>query len=237
MAAQLTVALATRKGGVGKTTLALALASRLSEKRRTLLIDLDQDGDCTFGLGGNLELPGSAALLTGGSPVFQQITPTLDLLCGNQDLEDPAIARLEPEALADAISKLDYECVVLDSPANAHHLQKLSVVAAKSVLIPLNAHPFAIKRGMALISDLAKRRESKRQGATKWAIVANLIDVRRLFDRQLVERLRSDTGVPVLTIHHRTFFSRATTAQKPCSNFPGGKAPMAEIDKLVKWVS
>ena len=93
MPKQLVITLATRKGGVGKTTLSLALASVLAEKRRTLFFDLDQDGDGTFGLGADVNQPGAGAFLCGEDPVFQKITDRLDLLAGNQELDDPRIMR------------------------------------------------------------------------------------------------------------------------------------------------
>ena len=232
------ITFASRKGGVGKTTLALALSSRLAEKHRVLLIDMDQDGDATFGIGGDLQQPGAAALITGGEPVFQKRGDSLDLLCGNQDLEDPTIDRAEPEALADAIKQLPYDYVVIDSPANAHQLQKLCVVAASSVLIPMNAHPFAIMRGRALIGELEKRRASGRQGAEKWAIVANPLDTRRKLDREFVDQIEAGTdfGAPVYVIRQNTVFSQATTAQQPCSSFPGATSAMPEIDQIIKWL-
>jgi|GEM_PF-7026298 len=237
MTKQIIIALATRKGGVGKTTLALAVASVLAKKRRTLLIDLDPDGDATFGLGADVNLPGAGVLLSGDKPAFQKISDTLDLVGGNQDLEDPQIVRLEPEALGDAIAKLDYEAIVIDSPATAHNLQKFGVVAAQKVLVPMNAHPFAIKRARALLDELGRRRDSGRQGAQAWALVANQIDERRSLDREFVGYIRGEfKGIPVFSIHQDTFFSRATTAQMPCTGFAGADESLSEIDRIVKWL-
>jgi len=121
------VAFASKKGGAGKTTTALAFASVAAHKgQKTLLVDLDHEGHATDAFNCDIRAAGSAALLIEnlGEPVYQQVVSlstekpvkNLHVLAGNPSLHDREIERLDPEALRDKLSTLSYDLVVIDCP-------------------------------------------------------------------------------------------------------------------------
>jgi chromosome partitioning protein len=232
------VAFATRKGGAGKTTLALAFAALVAaDRRKTLFVDLDQEGHASFGIGGDITKPGSAQLLLGNQVNPQQVADNLDLLAGNQELEDPAVVRLEPETLADVLAPLSYEMVVIDCPPNTHQLQKLGVVAAQSVLIPIDAHPYAINCASRLIEDLQLRRNRQRAGASRWAIVANRIDQRRRLDCEVLQDAsKLFAGVPLFQVSQDTALSNSSVDRVPVTAYKPRYKGLSEIRTILRWV-
>lgn len=234
------LAVASRKGGVGKTTLALAVASAFALKRKTLLVDMDQEGDATFGAGGNVDQAGCGALLLGQQPQIQTVGSNLDLLAGNQELEDRELLRLYPEALRDALRPVteDYEVVVIDSPANNHHLQEMSLAAAKQALLPVNAHPFAIRRIQALIRSIEDRREAGGQSPKIYAVVANMLDLRRTLDREATPALRETLAkIPLFEVRQHSDLAKCTTQRRPFTDYAERGDPVFDqVSAIARWV-
>ena len=186
------VAIGCRKGGVGKTALSASLASHFArEGREVLIVDLDPQGNVTFGLGGDPGGVGAAELLKG-----EPVTPTLlhehiSILSGGPELNSVEVSSLEPEALRDALADqdLDYEVIIFDLPPYSEHLERLGLVAADQALIPVVAHPFAISGAVRISSLIDARRDRGRPGPQRYALVQSMIDLRRTLDRTLQESL------------------------------------------------
>jgi len=249
------VAFSTRKGGAGKTTLAIGFASICAEAgKRTLLIDLDQEGHSTCGIGAEVgsmkegvieNFPGSAEFLTGNGLPIQKVNgaENLHVLAGNNNLEDPAIGRLDPEALADAIGDLPknaYDVIVIDCPPNAHLLSRMGVIAARTVFIPANANIYATLCAQRLIEDLRDRQRRRRTGASRWAVVANLIDQRRAVDIELVNEASSlfpDTQIFV--VRQNILLASAANARCPVTVHKASKEALQRVREdftpLITW--
>lgn len=246
----ITIAFATRKGGVGKTTTALGFAAvAASHNRKTLLVDLDQEGHATFGAGAEvistdpanpshvLNHPGTADLLLERGVPVQTINPYLDVLAGNNDLEDPDIARLDPDALAIALQPLPYDVIVIDCPPNHHQLSRFGLIAANSVCIPVDAHPYALNCASRLIQDMEHRRAKQRRGPDRWAIVANRIDTRRRLDAEMLADAEAlFAGIPLFRISQDTMLSNSSCERKLITDYANQKSKViAELTAIVKW--
>ena len=241
--AQLRIAVAAGKGGVGKTTIACGIASVLADQgNRVLLIDLDPQSNAAWGLGADPTCPGSAELLLGHNPAPVQATANLWVLPGGPELKGHEVTRLDPEALADAVAAYNaepsaYDAVIFDCPPGWDHLERLGLVAADIALIVVDAHPFAIQGAARVIEDLNARRQKKRQGAQRWALVMSRVDSRRALDKELDSALAASfPGIKRLLVRQDVALALATTERTPVMTAAPNCRGAADLLALVEWL-
>ena len=154
------IAVANQKGGVGKTTTAVNLATALAElEKKTLLIDLDPQANATSGLGFSPDTVGASIYpaLIGQSPVQEQLRttqyPFLSLIPSEIDLAgcEVEIAQLENPLgrLREVIDPLRhdpaFDFVVVDCPPSLGILMTSALAAADGLIIPVQCEFFALE--------------------------------------------------------------------------------------------
>lgn len=162
------IALANQKGGVGKTTTAVNVGAALAEAgAKVLIVDVDPQGNASSGLGlvERGGVPTIYDVLIRGLPMYRAIQknpsyPNLDLLPANRDLAGAEIELVgvkDREAiLKEALSVLggEYDYIFMDCPPSLGLLTLNTLVAADSVLIPIQCEFYALEGLTQLLNTI-----------------------------------------------------------------------------------
>lgn len=205
------ITIANQKGGVGKTTTAINLATALAAiGERVLIIDLDPQGNASTGLGiGRRDRKFSSydiligshsvsdAVLDTAVPNLSIIPSTLDLLGLEMEIAQQAdrVFRLRKALAADDARQYSY--VLLDCPPSFNLLTMNAMAAAHSVLVPLQCEFFALEGLSQLLETINQVRRSVNPTLDIQGIVLTMFDARNNLAQQVVNDVRTHLGEKV----------------------------------------
>ena len=196
-------AIANQKGGVGKTTTAINLAASLAANDiRILVIDSDPQGNCTSGLGvtKDPDKPSLYHVLLGDSHMKDAIRPTdfegLQIITADKNLVGSNLEMVDVPnrefLLRERINEIrdNYEFILIDCPPALDLLTLNALLAADSVLVPIQCEFFALEGISELMDTIERIRESFHHPLEIEGILLTMFDDRTNLTRQVATDLR-----------------------------------------------
>lgn len=195
------IAVANQKGGVGKTTTTVNLAAALAAlEQRVLLLDLDPQGNATMGSGvDKTNLPNSSYHWLMREATFvetvQKSPAQFDVMPSNIDLTAAEVALLQHEQREYVIRGLlgldaiGYDYVLIDCPPSLNILTVNALVAAASVLIPMQCEYYALEGLSALLDTVDGIREQANPDLKIEGLLRTMYDPRNGLTRDVSRQL------------------------------------------------
>lgn len=197
-----TVSIFNQKGGVGKTTTCVNFAAGLGQKgKKTLLVDLDPQGNSTSGVGvDKSELEASSYdVIINDSPVSDVIIQTefknLYVLPANMNLAGAELELAESENRFKALKKalapiiMDYDYIIIDCPPSLGLLSLNALTASDTLIVPLQCEYYALEGLSQLLGTVRTVKQHYNEHLELEGVVFTMFDSRLKLNQQVIDEV------------------------------------------------
>jgi chromosome partitioning protein len=222
------ISIANQKGGVGKTTTAINLASLLAtSEKKTLLVDIDPQSNSTSGISITNNSLSIYEVLIGNEnaadAVIKDYMPFLDVLPSNINLVGAEIEMVDmpgrERMLKNSLSGIadNYDFVIIDCPPSLGLLTLNALTASNSVLIPVQCEYFALEGLGQLLNTINIVKQHFNPDLAIEGVLLTMFDTRLRLSHQVAEEVRKYFGDKVYetVIHRNVRISEAPSYGKP----------------------
>lgn len=244
------VSIFNQKGGVGKTTTAVNLATALAyEGKRVLLFDLDPQANATSGMGMDKKTSRLYEVLIGEEGLDQAIEPStienLDVVKSDHRLAglEVELARTDhwERILKDRIAPVlpDYDLVIFDAPPSLGILSMLSLVASDGILIPIQCEYYALEGVSQLYTTYHLVRQKMNPNLRIEGVLLTMYDIRTRLSQQVRNEAESFFKEKVFNtvIPRNVRLAEAPSYGRPILEYDAASAGSIAYRKLAReWI-
>lgn len=247
------LAIANRKGGVGKTTTTVNVATAMAATgKKVLVVDLDPQGNASTSMGVDKKgsMPSTYDVLIGSAKLSQAVVwteiPNFSLIPSSPDLAGAEIELVDVEnrefRLKQALSKeaVNYDYILIDCPPSLSLVTINALVAADAVIVPLQCEFLALEGVTDLIRNINQIKKRFNPSLALHGVVLTMYDKRNNLSQMVEDDVRSFFGKKVYNtvIPRNVRISEAPSHGKPVLLYdfkcPGSQAYISLAGEVLK---
>jgi chromosome partitioning protein len=237
------VAIASNKGGVGRTNTAMTIAGILADhyEEETMMVDLDPQANLSFILGCDLEQEDSKTELAikGEEWVTQAIDgfDNLSVLVATEELKSEVVVRADDQMLHHELSDIDAH-IICDTASDDNHLVRQALNLSDKIIVVMDTDKASFKAVLKTIDRIEKKNKYLKKNKKKWAIVMNQFEKRTIAANELSDTLEEMyPGVEIFKVSKSTAVKNARLAGKMLTRDSKAKKTVNEVAKIVEWIT